>query len=396
MYSVEQQENQRRNIMKIFLTLILSVLATALFFPNTASSQFADIPEIEHSFLEQDVFDGMTHIVSGSPFGIKELKYSINLPKDWSTKIEPPQPNTDNQNEFSGIGSYLLQDLAAYTSPPKLDTVSKLSIRAKRLDQQIDARNWFVNFAIEQTLIIQAMTVISENKIDVQYIEYSDNVSYQSYTRVQINGPYIILVEFKTPSEFYEQEKSLQAQIVHSFTLDHIVEEDEERMETYHFLDVAKFQYPSVWKLTSQDIPSSARMEVSLTNYSASKNASGQVKIYAIQKAEDISLDKEVARMVRELQGNQLKIKAFIESKNYLTSPSILKSKTEAYELESHERRIIDYEIWISTMESEDYIFLIRMITLPRDQNLYNWSENIKGYQIIVESLTSSLAVNNE
>ena len=77
-----------------------------------------------------------------------------------------------------------------------------------------------------------------------------------------------------------------------------------------------------------------------------------------------------------------------LEKDLFNRDPSITMQKTEIYELNPDDKvNMRPYELLVSVMQSNDYYYILSMISPSRDHDFFGWAKNKEVAKIMIESM---------
>lgn len=370
----------------ILAVALLSVPAMAAVGVNVA-----DIPKLkEYEFPPQAEFEKATKLVrQPSPYNDSYLSYEFRMPADWMENVQQA-PITAGTDE-NLLSKSVLSIIGRYVSKPKNLERSILTIEAQEMGYEISAKNWFINFIINNGFSLSALTEKSHKEIEAMYVALQDDVTYVVRTRVLINGSRLIVVRYYLPQDNYEEDKILQAQILSSFRLTKETKERIEKQETYGFLDQSYFNYPVSWKLKEKSILSIERMSALLIQETLDEKTSvleGHIKINVVSRLLKTTLAQEIDRFRKDLKIPRYTVGDLIETVTYDYDPSIKLGKAQVYRLIPDDKvNLQAYEFLVTVMQGDDYYYITSLITPAREQDFYVWARNMEAIRIVNETM---------
>lgn len=188
----------------------------------------------------------------------------------------------------------LLGPIARYVGPSNLLALSRLEISAMQLNHDITTRNWFLHYILTRNYTLTGMEVISNQRVEAEYVLNEKGVSYVVRTAAISNGNRMILVSYYVPERFWEKEKEMQEMAVSSFKFTNPETTVVNDKKTHGFLDLVKFSYPSSWKLIAPNIFSVDNMNAKLLYSVDTTTLKGEIDINLISTELDTNLMKEV------------------------------------------------------------------------------------------------------
>jgi hypothetical protein len=373
----------------IFAAIFLSVPAMAAIGVNVT-----DIPKLKaYDFVPQADFEKATKVIEQkNPYDDSYLSYEMRVPKDWSKNMQQaPIAASTGQRLLSAS---VLSIIGKYVSTPKNLQRSTITVEAQEMGYEISAKNWFINFIINNGFSLSSLTEKSPQEVEALYVALEKDVTYVVRTRVIINGSRLIVARYYLPQENYEEEKVAQAQIMASFKLTKDTKERIEKQETYGFLDQSFFNYPKSWKLKEKSILSIERMSALLVQEilnEAPAVLEGHIKINVISRLLNTTLAQEIETFRKELKIPRYSVGDLIENIDYKYDPSIKVGKAQIYTLVPDDQvNMQSYEFLVTVMQGDDYYYITSLITPAREQDFYVWARNMEAARIINESMRRS------
>jgi hypothetical protein len=352
-----------------------------------------DIPKLkEYQLKSQEEFEKTTKVIKQeNPYGDSKISYEFRVPKKWSLNVQQAPIGGEGGSPLS---KSVLTIIAKYISEPKNLQRSTITIEAQELAYEISAKNWFINFIINNGFSLSGMTEKSSREIEAMYVALENDVTYVVRTRVILNGSRLVVVRYYLPQENYEEEKVLQAQVMASFRLLQPTAERIETQETYGFLDQSYFNYPKSWTLKEKSILSIERMSALLTQEMTDRKRQileGHIKIKLISRLLKTTLAEEIENFRKELKIPHYSVGQLIENVDYTYDPSIKVGKAQLYRLEPDDKvNMQAYEFLVAVMQGDDYYYITSLITPSREQDFYTWAKNMEAVRIVNESMRRS------
>lgn len=352
-----------------------------------------DIPKLkEYPLKSQEEFEKTTKVIKQeNPYGDSKISYEFRVPKKWSLNVQQAPIGGEGGSPLS---KSVLTIIAKYISEPKNLQRSTITIEAQELAYEISAKNWFINFIINNGFSLSGMTEKSSREIEAMYVALENDVTYVVRTRVILNGSRLVVVRYYLPQENYEEEKPLQAQVMASFHLLQPTAERIETQETYGFLDQSYFNYPKSWTLKEKSILSIERMSALLTQEMTDRKRQileGHIKIKVISRLLKTTMAEEIENFRKELKIPHYSVGQLIENVDYTYDPSIKVGKAQLYKLEPDDKvNMQAYEFLVAVMQGDDYYYITSLITPSREQDFYTWAKNMEAVRIVNESMRRS------
>lgn len=371
--------NMTRFILALVLIICFSAQAQARNFDLTNIPELSDV-----EFMPEVDFNADTQLIAETPFEDEELSYQVRLPNDWNANTPPPQRSLDS----GGLSTKLLGIVASYRSPSNFNLNSFFTLEALELTYGVSARNWFINFILNTGFTLNAMDVYSDKKIEAIYVMVDQDTTYAVRTTAIINGDRIVVARYYVPQQLYQDQRTIQAQSIASFALTNMSEKPVEEALNYAFLDQSFVNYPDSWDISAPYIDTVDRMRASFVNRGGPKKVDGQINLYVTSKLLDTDLAKEIRNFQSELNIEGYSLGGFIESAEMSYHSDMNFGSTEVYFMEpAIKTRQINYELWVSVMEGEDYIYITSLLTPARNEEFYMWARNVNAFKVVTQSV---------
>lgn len=328
-------------------------------------------------------FTKKTQLIEEAPFGDEALSFSIRLPKDWTAEVPPP----DAKN-IEKLSPSMLGELARYVSPSRLTLRSSFTLEALQQTYEVSARNWLINYLLNNGHTLNALTEISEREVEALYVVVDGDITYAVRAKAFINGPRVIVARYFVPQEDYQAERTMQAQALNSFKLLKQQPGGIEKWKTFGFLDQSFFDYPESWTLKAPLIKSIERMRAMLYTGMIQGKPEGQINVYLSSRLLDTSLSAEVERYRDKLIDiPNYAMGPLIDSYDVPYSKDIDFGAMEAYKLIPQPITMMHYELVVAVMQGRDYYYMITLLTPARDAEFYIWSRNMRAFRVVVETM---------
>ena len=220
----------------------------------------------------------------------------------------------------------------------------------------------------------------------------------------QVTGHKMVLAEYMVPTVYGAEEKDQQIWTMLSFALTNPDEGPIEPTETYTFVDIMKLDYPQNWSLYSPPVTTIDRMEASILNVKGavqgfkdinSMKLNGRVDIKVISKTLGTTEEEELAELKKVFSESSLEIGTLVEHvTDVKIHKAILKSKIDAYLIQSTDLNLAGYELWVSVLESRGRFYILTLITMGREENFARWAQNTESYKYMLRTLAPVNDVN--
>ncbi len=367
--------------------LLAFLILFSAFTPNTAQSmieinlnKIKPLTKVE--LLPEETFNANTVLMEEKPYEDPFLAYQIRLPKDWGDNQEPAKTLEENSLSQSILGL-----VAKYSSPPRQYLRSFFTLEVIELTYEIGARNWFINYILSNGMTLEQVGAEHHNQVEAIYLEVKGDITYIVRIKAIKNGPRLVFARHYLPQELYADEHIQQAQIIDSFKLINRQQTGIEKLELHGFLNQSYFDYPDSWTLRAPLIRSISKMSASLYHSRVKGKLDGQIKIFLTNKTTGESRGEAFKFYKDKLEVDDYSLGRFIEAKtmNYHSDMSF--GVTQVYEMKPNKNNMLNYELWVSVMESAGYYYIISLLTPARTDEYYTWSRNEAAYKIILKGI---------
>ena len=379
-------------MLRHFLVIVMVLAGIAVLSHGAQAQKLLEnyikpMPEIP--LMPDAEFVKQSSLYSEVPFGDKALAFDIRVPNTW-------QKQRDVSLSNAALGSKLLGELMRFYGPAKLDNRSFISMQAMQLDYKLTAEQWLLQYMLTNSYTVQGIKTYDLNRAEVLFIELDKDVTYIVRMAVQINGKRVVMAKYYLPTQYWEDEKVIQAQVVGSFRILNPVVEFVESMGKYQFLDVAEFLYPESWQLQTAPLRSIDRLETGLISVASeeevdkkkikSLNGKMEIELASVYVVND--LDAEMRRARSELEKTGLFIQSLVEMHtDFNINPVFEAAPVEVYNLVDRENSMISYELWFAILHTGDYYYMTYLVTPSRDQDFFVWSRNTQTFRVVMSTL---------
>ena len=382
-------------IIVAFLTLSFQVYAQELASPVKAKTKFSydNLPKLNREVtLTKADFEAQTRVISQDVAANPSLSFQIRLPSDW-VKLNAVG------GDSALTGKQIFGEIVQYLGPPLVDKRVIFRVRASSLQYDITAKDWFLGYINDNTYNLQGMDVTSDKRVQGQYILVDNGAQKIVRAVAEISGSQILLAETVVPVELWETNRDVVKRSMATFQLTNPDKSTVEVLQTYSFVDIAKFSYPVSWVLTAPPIVSIERMSAFLTNIRGGAGQDkksyervlidGRIDISVVSRAADTTLPKEIENIKKQLLERGLVVGSLIEPvEGWVHNANIKSSHIEVYNLNSVNNKLADYEQWIGVFVTPGRYYFIRMLTVGRNNDLITWARNVKSYKTVIETLS--------
>jgi hypothetical protein len=365
---------------------------------NTETSIYFNPPKLNRDIkLSRKDFDKQTILIKETPFGDASLAYSLRMPTSWK-KI---QNNSFDQYDPSKAKD-VLGVISEYVSPINIDQRSRFRVRAAQLPFAISAKDWVLNFMVINNYTLQGLDVVNQNRIAVQFVYIDNGTQFVSRAVIQRSGSRIAFAEIIMPVNIWATDRDNAVWSMVTFKLIAPSNESAEPMLSNSFVDIVKFSYPKSWLLYAPPITSIERMNATLINIRGGSEGreveslselfkldlDGRMDITSLVKKDKTTLTTEMNALRGSLKDLQFTIGDYVERiKIEGLNKSILQSRTDVYKLSSPAFKLIDYELWISVVETADRYYIVQTISIGRNNDFYAWARNKEALSLMLQSL---------
>jgi hypothetical protein len=365
-----------------FSFLLLSV-------PSQANEIAIDLSKIKPlSDIEKmpvEAFEAKTTLIDDMPYDDEFLSYQVRLPKGWQETTA--NLNVVNMAGDGAVARSVLGIVSRFVSPPKNYRRSRFSVEAVELIHEIDARNWFIHYILKSGLSLEQVGLENEGEVEALYVEVEGDSTYVVRVKAIINGPRMVLARYYTPVEFYNDDKILQAQVIDSFELTNKQDINIETLKVHGFLDQTYLSFPISWNLNAPRIRSIERMEAQLFHRKESGKMAGQINLFLSNKTLDTTRSQELNHYKDQFKIDGYKTKSLIEKIKTQYHPDTYFGVTEVYSMKPDNKNLVDYELWLSVLENENYFYIMSLFTPSRSDDFYTWARNAETYKLILGNL---------
>lgn len=436
--------NRERSGMKTSLSVkgmvvLLAVFAFGTLTAQTAYSQLVDLDKLKKvprtNTMTQQQFEEQSILFTEVPKGDKSLEYSIRLPKGWQkggsgavlvldtssqkktepsskydishlrdTKIEEEKKKQKDDREKAAKAaeeasstqeqseegdSNFLGPVAKYAGPASnLDSFSSFDILSMQMTQDLTVRNWFLNYLLTKKYTILGLEVIDPQRVEAFFVYLDKGTTFYVRSVAIANGSRMILASYQVPEVYWEKEKELQQRSIDSFHFFQAQSSNFGVKKTFGFMDIAKFKYPSTWKLIAPNVFSMDAMKAKLMYSADAISLDGEIDINLVSTELDTTLIKEVESVRKTLESRNIKIGELLETKTgYNFGKAITFHRVEVYNIKKEGNTALGYEYWLAVMVENRYYYIVTMITPDRDHDFYKWSHNSETFGEVIESL---------
>lgn len=407
--------------------------------PALAYSGLDKIPELSYETTEsRESIYNRTEIHDEVPQNDESLAMQIRLPIGWM-KIEKEEPElalpstkAPKEEDFSGDESDdpeaqaedraqgdMFTMLAHYITPPRMEGRSEFRVRSIKVNSLISLKNWFITYTLQMGFSPEGVTQKSVNRLEAQYTIFYKNEPMVVRAVMQQSGNKIILAEYMVHQDNYLKEKDEQVYCMTDFRLLTPNKDSAVALNVYVFIDIAKFSYPENWILYTPGVTTIDRMDASIINIrgvSATEVRkkmddlllNGRVDVTVVSKYSNTNLPHEVGLVgdtirkkgliigekIEDVENKKEKLNLHKKIISFnLSKYKISRDTGEAKQFNSFAKtpsgmtKTADYEYWFATMETEGRFYLVRLVTIGRDEDFKAWAENTAVFNNLLSSI---------
>jgi len=375
----------------IVLTVIVSLVASNAY-ANESSDIFTrfrkEIPEVP--LLEESDFIKKTKPIKRVPYGVKELAYTLRIPKEWDGGKDVGTSN------FL-VSEKLFVELNSFKGKPSITGRSRIEVQAIKIENNLTAEQWYLEYILDGGYAVEGFETHNENKVETLMVQNDENFSYFVRSLAFLNGNYMVVVRYFVPVKHIQSEAVMQAQVIKSFELTNPQEREKPEFEIYRFLDVAEVNYPKSWRLFTKPMRSVDYMDVTLMNIqevkrmgqnriTTSSASNGKMDVVVVSASAKPKLIEEIAEYRRKIESDGILIGKRMNLYGEISYDDSMDFYiTEAYDGIDSSNNLSEYEIWFTVMVGGNYYYFLMLLTPSRNENFSIWAENIQNYKLMVE-----------
>ncbi len=381
---------KRVGMQKIFSLVLFVCLCVSAFAVQAQDSPgILNVPPVPAYLMPQEEFESKTKLFQDKPGGDSFLSYVLRIPSDWQqVRVNDGSKVLPDSSIDEGKKSSLLSEIARFYGPSLLDAQSHFVLQSSELKHDITARNWFMNYILQNGYTLQFMTEISENKIEAIYFQLEKDTAYISRAIAEMNGSRMILAMYSIPETRFQEERTMQANVLRSFKFLTPQKAAIEARRTYSFLNLLRFDYPESWRLLAPNIYSVDSMDARIINSPDESIPNGEIDIRIVSTELDTTLAQEIKGVQESVKKRGLAVGKLIEEPHkYKFNDHIYFSRVEVYETSDSEGAFIDHEYWICVLVEDRYFYIVTMLTPARTIDFYNWATNTEAFETVIETL---------
>jgi len=338
--------------------------------------------------ISNEEFQAKSELYEEHPYGDRFIAFRVRLPKGWfelGTDLEPMKKMGEKAPEKPS--ERILGRVSKYYGPGRIDELTRFEIHAQSLEHEVTAKTWFMQEVLTRGYILEGLTVISNKRVEAQYVTVEKDTSFIVRAAIEINGSRIVIAAYYVPNPHWEEERAFQQRAIQSF---HFLNPEKgliEPIRRHSFLDLLSFAYPASWRLVAPQVFSVDGMQAMLVYSIDSQTMSGEIHISVLAADQQEALQDELSFLKQELTNRGLTLDKMIEVKNDYKKPDHVKyNHTEIYRAVDESEKVVDHEYWVAILEEDRYFYLVTMLTPARDREYFTWARNAEAFQTVVES----------
>ncbi|MDY0029244.1 MAG: hypothetical protein RBR86_04790 [Pseudobdellovibrionaceae bacterium] len=408
-------------------TFLLGVCSITL--PSQAYLRIDQIAALSYDMEKpEDVLAKEMEVHQEKPFGDESLSMEVTLPIGWHRYETETLQDSEKSNKRSAEGlskkkNYQIEKggdifrmLVRYSTPPRIERRSEFRVRSIEINSLISLENWFTELILQMGFSPEGIKKVSEGRLDAQYTIFEYGEPMVTRAVVTRSGNKIIIAEYMVHQENYDREKDLQIYAMKQFKMLAPRDDLPIALNTYPFVDIAKFQYPQNWLLYTPGITTIERMEASVINlrgmsedqYSSNYTKiqmNGRVDVSVVYKGEGVTAESEMALIGQSLKDNGLVLSDRIDlDKDFRVHEKISKSSVSVYHIippvstelktnlfnksKAKSNKLADYEYWVGILETSGRYYFVRLLTIGRDEDFRAWAENTEVFRVLLGSIS--------
>jgi len=411
----------------LFLSALLLGVCT-IASPSEAYLRLDQVPPLIYDMEKTtDELSKEMEVHQEKPFGDETLSMEVTLPIGWHRyETETLQEEQDDKKGLvDGLskksyqiekGGDIFRMLVRYSTPPRIQRRSEFRVRSIEISSLISLENWFTELILQMGFSPEGLNKISEDRLEAQYTIFEYGEPMVTRAVITRSGNKIIIAEYMVHQENYNREKDQQIYAMKQFKMLDPREDLPIALNTYPFVDIAKFQYPQNWLLYTPGITTIERMEASIINlrgmsedqYSNKYSRiqmNGRVDVSVVYKGEGVTVESEMGLIGQALKDNGLVLSDRIDlDKDFKVHEKISKSSVNVYHIippvstemktnlfsrsKAVNNKLADYEYWIGILETPGRYYFVRLLTIGRDEDFRAWAENTEVFRVLLGSIS--------
>ena len=330
----------------------------------------------------RDAFNQETTLQEKTYFKEMPVSFEFRRPTAW----EDMNLNSDNS---VNIDSRLLKAFDMYRGPVIVGgTRPNLQIQSIELQHEILAEHWLQDYIFKngytQTAEVKSN---SETDASVDFVFLDGPVSSHGYMKVFIIGKRLLALRYNVPDIAEDKLKAFGPLIVDSFTVTGFTSEVIEESADFSLQNQLNFSYPTSWTVQNKMMTNPYEKSLELQNIK-DEEIKGLIRVIAYNKNGAQSVQEIVngfSRLMKDTHG--MRVTELQGSVPLNISIGYDAAVTELYQAGATNTQYNNYQIWVTALESPNWLNFIYLITPNKDIDYYNWARNTRAYDMIIHSI---------
>ncbi len=317
------------------------------------------------------------------PYQKVELGFSMRIPKDW-TYSEDYEDKTETE-----LNQKLLGNIARFDSPRISTYQPRILVQALEMPHEISAAHW-----LRHHILVSGYTPEGEIKSPTprdasgHYIYLQDGTSMYAHVRVLINKGVILIAKFEIPIQLKDYMEYLQHKTLETFTLTYPEDGPIEEQKSFTLVDSIKMNFPASWLVADPDFRDMNRLIVSLKNKTESGSLQGFVRIVAVRRNRNTSLQLEIEGLKKYFE-ETMKLE-FLRLETSGKSPAydrFLFNRYETYEVKNKQKGEANQKLHLAVLGDKEWYIILFLLSPREDDNLYSWARNVASFNGMLQSI---------
>jgi len=332
--------------------------------------------------LPQKEFLAQTMLFQGGSGEAGGLAYKIPVPKSW--KKDDAVGGEGGRTEGK-----IMKDVARWNGPYSDAGRSWVEMKTGALEYDMTARDWLIRHMFDNGYGFQGMTVKNEKEAEALYVYVKEDETFVVRAKILLNSNEALFAAYYVPSESWEAEKSLQAQVMAGLALTTKPLGYEDKMFQYDLQGVATISYPITWALAEAE----GKRNLALFNYGqvlldGQKKLDGKMLIDTMSVTSTSSLDHEIVSHKKAFEAEGMTLGDLVEApEGFVLNPAFDFAKTEVYQASDVNNKVIAYEYWLTVVSINNAYVFVSLLTPSRDSDYVLWAQNKAQYKAVINQL---------
>jgi|GEM_PF-3331431 len=373
----------------IIFAFILCVYIIA-FQPKDASAQLFNpdtLKEAPHyTDLSQDEFYAQSTSHDAVPYGIDSLAFNLRLPQDFQVVTKASEGDRIPQ-------SNILFESARFSGPATPYPPSYVSVDMIDMKYNISPYFWFLNNIVENAYTLQGLSDINNRSAEGLYVRAIGNNTFIVRSKVFLNGERIVMVSYAVPDTRWMAERAMQDMAVKSFKFSDPEPPKGEPLLRYNFLDMVQFEYPQSW---DQVLSQTTNIENAYLRFlpgdARNKNdySRGGIEVFIKSVSIVDTLAAEIGLIQKIMAADGWEIEGLIgtPTQKYKFNDEMHFKRVDHYTVNNtSSRKEVPAELWFAVLADSDFVYIVKMITPRRGNDLLTWARNKEVFETIAETI---------